>query len=402
MTGSTTDTPERARRGTIRMTTQDQGEDRPGRDERPSPPVVRCLVVKLAARCNINCRYCYWFRDPSVYSSPKLLEVAAERSLLEKLERHITRFALPEFEIVLHGGEPLLLGLGRTRSLIEAIRRVEVRSGCRIRIGVTTNGLLIDQGWAILFRDLDVEVTVSLDGDEAAHDRARVDLRGGGTFSRVVEAIAELRRAGIEPGILAVSNPSSDPAAIHRFFLDEMRIRSFDVLIPDATHEDQPPRIAPYLRGLFDAWYDDDDHGAVSIGLIEGTVLGLLGHRGQSPAIGPGPVTAATMLTDGALEAVDTLRIAGEAFTASAINVQTHEIQDIESDELWSEIVRATEMLHPTCRACEFRDVCGGGPIASRYSEIARYDNPSVYCDDLKEFFRHARRRIEKDLFVDD
>src|SRR4051812_15569802 len=97
------------------MTILDQGEDRPSRDDRPRPPVVRCLVVKLAARCNINCHYCYWFRDPSVYRAPKLLEVAAERSLLEKLERHLARFALPDFRMVLHGGEPLLLGPERTR-----------------------------------------------------------------------------------------------------------------------------------------------------------------------------------------------------------------------------------------------------------------------------------------------
>ena len=35
--------------------------------------VFKFILVKLAARCNINCSYCYWFRDKSVYDLPKIL-----------------------------------------------------------------------------------------------------------------------------------------------------------------------------------------------------------------------------------------------------------------------------------------------------------------------------------------
>src|SRR5579871_3011754 len=31
------------------------------------------LLVKVATRCNIDCSYCYWFRDASVYDKPKLM-----------------------------------------------------------------------------------------------------------------------------------------------------------------------------------------------------------------------------------------------------------------------------------------------------------------------------------------
>ena len=31
------------------------------------------LLIKVAARCNIDCSYCYWFRDAAVYSKPKLM-----------------------------------------------------------------------------------------------------------------------------------------------------------------------------------------------------------------------------------------------------------------------------------------------------------------------------------------
>jgi hypothetical protein len=31
------------------------------------------LLVKVASRCNIDCSYCYWFRDAAVYDKPKLM-----------------------------------------------------------------------------------------------------------------------------------------------------------------------------------------------------------------------------------------------------------------------------------------------------------------------------------------
>ena len=31
------------------------------------------LLVKVATRCNIDCSYCYWFRDAAVYDKPKLM-----------------------------------------------------------------------------------------------------------------------------------------------------------------------------------------------------------------------------------------------------------------------------------------------------------------------------------------
>ena len=37
-----------------------------------SQPISQ-LLVKVATRCNIDCSYCYWFRDASVYDKPNLM-----------------------------------------------------------------------------------------------------------------------------------------------------------------------------------------------------------------------------------------------------------------------------------------------------------------------------------------
>ena len=41
--------------------------------------------------------------------------------------------------------------------------------------------------------------------------------------------------------------------------------------------------------------------------------------------------------------------------------------------------------LCPVCRACPVVDICGGGLYAHRYRTGTGFDNPSVYCADLKE-----------------
>jgi uncharacterized protein len=66
------------------------------------------LLVKVATRCNIDCSYCYWFRDAAVYDKPKLMSADVLHQLLLRIEQHVASYSLVDFPIVLHGGEPLL------------------------------------------------------------------------------------------------------------------------------------------------------------------------------------------------------------------------------------------------------------------------------------------------------
>ena len=65
---------------------------------------------------------------------------------------------------VFHGGEPLLFPKRRFDALQKKLRDIEQRTGCVIKRGVTTNGILVDEEWVELFKTHDVDVTVSLDG----------------------------------------------------------------------------------------------------------------------------------------------------------------------------------------------------------------------------------------------
>lgn len=362
------------------------------------PPIFDYLLLKLAARCNLNCTYCYWFRDRSVYERAKRLTPEAEAALLAKLEAHLARYELKRFSILFHGGEPLLFGKRRFLRLVDALGDVGERTGCEIDLSITTNGVLIDDEWAALLNVFDIATTISIDGPKHVHDASRVDLRGGGTYDRVVRGIETLRSHGIEPGILAVCDPASDPAEVVAHLADTFGFRHFDILVPDATHDDTPPSIAPYFRTLFDLWFDEYAARGVEIRYLRAMVKGLLGGDSHLESIGFGPIQTCALLTGGELEPLDVLRIAGYRSTSTQRRIQTHTFQDLTEDSVWRRAFDAALHLSDTCLACEYRQACGGGFLPHRWSQERGYDNPSVYCSDLKDIFGHIWKRISPEI----
>jgi uncharacterized protein len=364
-------------------------------------PAFNFVLVKLASRCNINCTYCYWFRDPEVYNKPPVLTLEAEDQFCARLEQHIRKYELDQFLLVFHGGEPLLFPKYRFRNLQNKLADVERRTGCRIERGVTTNAILIDEEWTSLFKAHDVNVTVSLDGPPEINDKQRVDFKGRGTLAATLRGLDCLRAAGIEPGLISVCNPSTDPKRIVAYIVEELGILHFDILPPDATHSDNPPPIADYFIRLFDVWFDRYAERGVRISTLDAMIRGLTGHLSASDTIGLGPIYTVTLMTDGALEALDVLRIAGAGSTASNANVRDNALQDVQNDPIWREAFHASMNLAEVCRKCELLDSCGGGHLAQRWSPQRRFDNPSVYCESWKRIFDHIWRRIAPTLVLE-
>src|SRR5215472_11545385 len=213
------------------------------------------LLVKVATRCNIDCSYCYWFRDASVYDKPKLMSEQVTRQLLLRIEEHVVTHGLTDLPIVLHGGEPLLWGVQNFHRFAEGCEAITARTGAAIPISVTTNGVLVDDAWMDCFEAHDMSVAISLDGPEHIHDIHRRTFQGTGTHEAVERAARMLVSHDVRVSALSVCNPAYPPKQYVDFFAS-CGITHYDIMIPDATVDERPASIASFYNGLFDLWLE--------------------------------------------------------------------------------------------------------------------------------------------------
>lgn len=358
------------------------------------------LLVKVATRCNIDCSYCYWFRDASVYDKPKLMSDKVSRQLLRRIDEHVTSHSLTDFPIVLHGGEPMLWGTENFHRFAEGCEAIAARVGCSIPIAVTTNGVLIDERWLDCFEAHDMSVAISLDGPAHIHDIHRRTFQDTGTHEAVERAARMLVSRGIRVSALSVCNPAYPPREYVEFFA-ACGIEHYDIMIPDATVDEKPASIAPFYNGLFDLWLEANRHQpTANIRIITDMIAALLANNAPTEGVGYQPVELCTVMTDGTVEAHDVLRIAGDGVTKTSFNIFDSTIDDVRLDPRWMNARDASINLCEKCRNCKFMTACGGGYLPHRYSRKNGYDNPSVYCDDLYAVFENMEGVLEQQLYV--
>ena len=373
--------------------------DDAGRPVFPNQPISQ-LLVKVAARCNIDCSYCYWFRDASVYDKPKLMSDDVLQQLLRRIEEHVVRYDFIEFPLILHGGEPLLWGVDNFNRIGEACRAIAARTGCALPIAVTTNGILIDEAWLDCFKANAIRVAISIDGPAHIHDIHRKTFQGTGTHAAVARAARMLIDRGIDMSALAVCNPAQSPRDYVDFFAG-CGISEYDIMIPDATVGENPPSIGAFYQGLFDLWLEANRAAPTAdIRIVTDMVSALLGNDAPTEGVGYKPIELCTVMTDGSVEPHDVLRIAGSGVNQTGFNIFAHPIDAVRNEPRWQAAREASINLCEKCRQCKFMHACGGGYLPHRFSKDNGYDNPSVYCDDLYATFEHVQTTLERLVYV--
>jgi uncharacterized protein len=120
--------------------------------------------------------------------------------------------AAPDFTVVWHAGEPLVLPVQWYREAFAAVRR-NAPAGVHIPHSVQTNAMLVTDEWCDFFRENAVRVGVSLDGPARIHDLRRRTRSGQGTHARVMKGIETLRRNGVPFHVICVVGADTLDAA---------------------------------------------------------------------------------------------------------------------------------------------------------------------------------------------
>jgi SynChlorMet cassette radical SAM/SPASM protein ScmE len=179
------------------------------------PAVMRTprkLDIDITGRCNLRCRYCYFYDNPAV--------VYRDLPAKEWLDFFDELGSLGVMNVALAGGEPFI------REDLPVLLDGIVRN--RMRFSLLSNGSLIDDSIAAFITHTNrcEYVQISVDGSCAAvHD----SCRGQGAFDGAVSGIYTLLRHKVNVMVRVTihRNNVDDLENIARFLLEELRLPKF-------------------------------------------------------------------------------------------------------------------------------------------------------------------------------
>lgn len=361
------------------------------------------VLIKVASRCNINCSYCYVYNmgDDGWIDMPNQISRETVRAVARAV-KYLSRQQKRPFAVVLHGGEPLLLGPQKLKYLISMLRAV-LPSECAISL--QTNGILISNEILGLCSETRTTISVSLDGPRHIHDRFRVGHTGQGTYDKVIAGIERLRlhpdSEFLFTGLLAVVDPESDPAEVYRFF-KRLNPPSVDFIYRDGNHSRLPygkktlhsTEYGRWMAKLLDVYLAD--RTPIRIRILDDIIKLMLGGSGTKDGVGLTNYGVLIIDTDGSITKNDTLKSSfdGADRFDEKWSVHTHSLTDVVSSPEFADYHRMQRPSSKSCLTCPELRVCGGGMTLHRWHDDNGYDNPSVYCADQLLLINHIRNYL--------
>lgn len=145
---------------------------------------INSFYLKFNNQCNMNCNYCYLTN-----SNSPVKEIDLNIALEAVKKMHI----LGAQGVGIHGGNPLM-NFSKLKELIIGIRLINPE----MKIGLTTNGTLINNEIATFLEKMNVIVSVEIDGGEKyIHDSLKNYKNGNSSFEDIYNGIKTLKKKKI-------------------------------------------------------------------------------------------------------------------------------------------------------------------------------------------------------------
>ena len=332
---------------------------------------------------------------------PKQMSVETMSTVARALDE-LSRQQRRRFAVVLHGGEPLLLGPEKLAFLLVQLRSV---LSTEYPFSIQTNGMLISEAILDVCSRFHTSLGVSIDGPQGIHDRHRVDHFEQGTHDKVLEGIARLRnhrdRRFLYAGLLAVIDPTSDPAEVYGFF-KELDAPSVDFLYRDGNHSQLPYGKASFQSAEHGRWLSQlldiylADPIPIRIRLLDDIIKLILGGSGTKEGLGATDFGIVIIDTDGSITKNDTLKSTfnGADRFQQQWSVHTHRLADIANSPEFATYHTLQRPTASSCLSCSELAICGAGMPVNRWRDENGYENPSVYCADQLVLISHMRGRL--------
>ena len=146
--------------------------------KREVSPEIDTLELNIAQDCNLRCKYCFLEQGPFGAKRRRMsagVAFAAVDFLLRESRES------ENISLTFTGGEPLL-NFKAIKSAVEYAQVEAERKGKKAKFLIATNGTLFNDNIISFIKENQIEVQVSLDGDEETHDKMRIFPNGRGSY----------------------------------------------------------------------------------------------------------------------------------------------------------------------------------------------------------------------------
>lgn len=347
------------------------------------------FIINVTNRCSLACAYCY-AESPAPKARAKDMSVETFRAIWQCAHR-----INPDREsnIVLHGGEPLLV----FDELADEMQRAR-DCNPNIVFSLQTNGLGLTPERVARIRELGVSVGLSLDGPPEINDAQR------GNYKGTMRGLQMLREAGLPTPVLIVLTKSVCDAiesVIDHFVEHDLYNLAFSPMIPSGigrTNAQLAPSGKQYGQALVKAWHRLMHHRAQGKPLVIRELTRYILNLSSNirPAMcGRTSCGAGRALwgvdVDGSVYACDMLvghqemrigHISDIDLRAMAHHLDTHPLFTLDR----------VETVEP-CSSCRWEKVCSRGCAADNYLTGAM-GGKSHFCD----AFDHIHEELAVEL----
>ena len=363
-------------------------------------PGFHLMAKPAGSRCNLSCQYCFYLRKGELYPESRFR--MSDKVLDEYTRQTIEAHRIPEVTFAWQGGEPTILGIDFFTKALD-LQKKYCRPGMVIHNTIQTNGVLLDDEWCTFFKKNRFLIGISLDGPRELHDACRTDAAGKGTFDRVMQGLALLKKHTVDFNILCTVNAvnGDHPLEVYRFFRDEAQAQ-FIQFIPVVERDSQtgtmtplsvlPEQYGKFLIGVFDEWVRHDV-GTIYVQHFDTALANWYGEPHGICVFSPTCGSAMVIEHNGDIYScdhfVDQDHLLGNILEAPVIELVNNDRQrQFGRDK--------REKLPEYCKKCPVLFACRGECPKNRFAVTPGGESGLNYlCDGYRMFFSHIDRPMK-------
>lgn len=298
------------------------------------------------------------------------------------------------------GGEPLVAGEAFFRTFSETVNSCNAQHS-PVSYCLQTNGTLLTESLCSYLRKYNYLVGVSLDGPRGLHDANRIFADGQGSFDRVRQGIALLKKHNVSFNILTVTTQLTVEYInkLRVFFensgLNDLQfITCLEPLGTESFSSGFAMSAEDYFavnKALFD-WYLERNRAGkrLSIRHLDNMMNTLDGHRPEM--CGTLGFCTGQLVVEGNGNCYPCDFYCDDAHLLG--NIQTDSLEELSKSPVMQQFTEESLRVEEKCRSCSVANLCRGGCRRERDIRNDGILGLNIYCEGRRKYFEYVLSKL--------